>query len=286
MARLQQVILAVLLTGLIFTFGCGNNEEVVEETAQLFKIGDWMLYDLNRINVDGTETQGTLKVAAVGQELIEGQAYFWLEMREDSAEGVKITKILAREKPLYNPDDGFTFWDDVKRIIVQEDTNQPEEVPSQHLRRFIPHFIEGSGAKRFGNVEDLDPPERSVLPEKTFEVSETTIGATGIRSVQHFTSSVNLGFLNLEDTTESSVEYYRSTELPFGGIISVNFVSKTTSVNKLKPDAPPKPPQNYSNSMELKAFGTGAESQIIGTPRDMEVMPFPFLEAARKNADK
>jgi hypothetical protein len=128
----------------------------------------------------------------------------------------------------------------------------------------------------------LDPPQKDILDARTFDVNGQEVTASGVRNVQHFTSSVNLGFLNLEDTTKSSVEFYRNPDLPFGGIVFVNFSSHTTSVNKLKPDAPPKPPQSFSNEMKLKAYGENAESQIMGTPSEMEVMPFPFLEAARK----
>ncbi|MCD4653541.1 hypothetical protein K8T06_06360 [bacterium] len=288
MARFYQVSVVLFFAGIFLFAGCNEKETptALSSSAQLWNDGQWTLYDLNRTNTDGVETLGTLKVSSVGNEVVEGKTYFWLELREDSKNGVKITKFLAREKNSFNPDSGFTFWEDVKRIIIQKDTGKAEEVPSQHLRRYSPHFIEGSGAKRYGNIEDIDPPEVEILDAREFTVNNDPISVAGKRNVQHFSSAVNLGFLNLEDTTESSVEYYRSTEIPFGGIVSVDFSSITTSVNKLKPDAPPKPPKQYKNSMRLKSYGSGAESQIIGDPIEMEVMPFPFLEAARKNASK
>lgn len=286
MARSHFAIVFLLSFGLIFFSACGEKETTqrVVTAASLFKPGDWALYDLQRVNTDGSETRGTLKISAVGQDMVEGVPYSWLELREDSDKGVEITKFLAREKTSFNPEESFTFWDDVKRIIIQKDANQPEEVPQQHLRRYTPHFIESGSVKRYGNVENIEPPTQTILSEKNFTVNGESVTATGKSSVQHFSSSVNLGFLNLEDTTESSVAFYRKADLPFGGIINVTYSSMTTSVNKLKPETPPKPPQLYENSMTMKAYGTGAESQIIGHPVEMEVMPFPFLEAAKKGA--
>lgn len=275
----------ILLT-VIFLSICGCGEQTTSEpvSATLWNPGDWALYDIQRLDTNGEEMQGTLKISAVGQEMIEGQPYHWLEMREDSDLGVTITKFLAREKEYFNPEESFTFWDDIKRLIIQKDANQPEEVPEQHLRRYAPHFIESGSAKRYGNVENISPPKKEILPETEFTVNNTPVPVQGISTAQHFTSSVNLGFLNLEDTTESSVKFYRNPDLPFGGIVQVKLSSTTTSVNKLKPEAPPKPPQVYEIDMTLKAYGNGAESQIIGTPVEMEVMPFPFLEHAKKGA--
>jgi len=285
MARLYHV--AIILLSSIFLFsGCGgqNSSESTPVSAHLWQNGQWALYDLNRLDTEGVETKGTLKISSVGSEQVDGQPYFWLELREDSENGVEITKFLAKEKADYNPENGFTFWDDVKRIIIQKDTNRPEEVPVQHLRRYSPHFIENSGSRKFGNVENNSEPVRETIDPREFTVNGKPVKVSGHRNVQHFTSTVNLGFLNLEDTTDSSVEYFQSNDLPFGGIVSVNFSSITTSVNKLKPDAQPKKPKEYRNSMQLKSYGLNAESQIIGTPTEMKVMPFPFLEAARKSS--
>lgn len=292
MARFSRCICFLLIACVLVYAGCTQPTDTPDTTsapavnvnAKLWNEGDWALYDINRTDTNGEKTHGTLKISSVGNDVIDGAPAHWLEIREDSENGVKITKFLASEVANYNPENGFTFWEDVKRIIIQKDTSQPEEVPAQHLRRFTPHFIENGSTKRFGNIENIDPPTKEVLSEKEFQINETSITASGQKNVQHFVSSVNLGFLNLEDTTASSVEYYMSNQLPFGGIVSVNLSSHTSSVNKLKPDAPPKPPQHFENKMVLKAWGNGAESQIIGTPTEMEVMPFPFLEAARKNA--
>ncbi|HPQ39365.1 MAG TPA: hypothetical protein PLV45_03235 [bacterium] len=280
--HLPIILLTVLC--ILCIAGCGEKSTDLHASAALWNLGDWALYDIHRIGTDGSEINGTLKISSVGQEMIEGHPYHWLEIREDSDQGVTITKFLAREKDSYNPEDGFTFWDDIKRLIIQQDANQPEEVPEQHIRRYAPHFIESGSAKRYGNVENVNPPQKEILPETEFTVNNGPVTAQGKRNVQHFTSSVNLGFLNLQDTTESSTEYYRNPDLPFGGIVKATLSSTTTSVNKLKPEAAPKPPQVYEIEMKLKAFGNGAESQIIGTPVEMEVMPFPFLEAARKGA--
>ncbi len=160
--------------------------------------------------------------------------------------------------------------------------NTPEQVPQQHLKRFAPFFVEDSSARRYGNVQNIEPAVKTALEDENFSVNNTQLTGKGVRNTNHFTSSVNLGFLNLEDTTESSVEYFVNPEVPFGGILKVVYSSSTSSINKLKPETPPKPPQSYKNTMFLKSFGNGAESQIMGEPVEMKVMPFPFLEAARK----
>lgn len=272
-----------LLTLLTISFTCGCRQEPPHAAAaSMWTDGAWALYSLDRKNTDGTVTAGTLRIASVGKEMLENQPFHWLEMREDSAEGVKITKFLAKEKSPFDPEAGFAFWDDVRQIIVQQDMNTPEQVPQQHLKRYAPTFVEDSGTRRYGNVQNVSPPQKTVLENKTFTINNSPLSCSGIKNSSHFTSSVNLGFLNLEDTTELTVEYYTHPDVPFGGLVEVSYTSNTTSINKVKPDSPPKPPQFFENKMMLTAYGTGAETQITGTPVEMEVMPFPFLEAARK----
>jgi hypothetical protein len=281
MFQLNRIVILSVTVFLVYFAGC-SPQPVEFETASLFEDGAWALYSMRRVNTDGTTSRGTLRIAAVGNEILEGKMYHWLEKREDTDEGVIITKFLAREKPDFDPDDGFTFWDDVKDIIIQEDMNVPERIPQQHLRRFTPAFIESSSVRRYGNIENIEPPTKEVLDEKMFTANGNEFYASGVRKTNHFVSSVNLGFLNLEDTTESFVEYYSHPDVPFGGIVSVLYKSSTESVNKLRPDTPPRPPQSYENSMTIQSFGTGAESQIVGQPVEKQVMPFPFLEAAQQ----
>ncbi|MBN1879972.1 hypothetical protein JW823_07670 [bacterium] len=281
MLRSKQTLILLFLLTLGITVGCNQAPRELP-SATLWSDGAWALYDIDRLNTDGTVTQGTLRLASVGKEMVENQLYHWLEIREDSDNGVKITKFLAKEKPLFNPENGFTFWEDVKQVIIQEDANTPEQVPQQHLKRFSPYFVEDNSTRRYGNVQNIEPPRTSILENQTFTVNETPVTCSGVRNTSHFTSSVNLGFLNLEDTTELSVEYFLQSDVPFSGIVKVSYNSTTSSVNKLKPETPPKPPQAFRNTLTLKSYGTGAVTQIMGTPVEMKVMPFPFLETARK----
>ncbi len=288
MFHLKSCIALVVTVILLFIAACGappvehESQPIEAEAATLFENGAWALYDMERVNTDGTTSKGTLRIAAIGSELKNGQTYHWLEMREDTNDGVTITKFLAKEKPDYEPSDGFTFWDDVQDIIIQIDTSVPERVPEQHLRRFTPAFVENSSVRRYGNIENITPPTRDILDEQTFVVNNSELTASGVRKTSHFVSSVNLGFLNLEDTTESYIEYFTHPDVPFGGLVKVVYQSNTESVNKLRPDTPPRPPQSFENSMLLKSYGLGAQSQIVGEPVEKEVMPFPFLEAAQR----
>jgi hypothetical protein len=282
MLQFKLISCFIISCALIIVAGCDQAPVTETPSAQLWTDGAWALYSIDRLNTDGSTTKGTCRIASVGKEKVDGELHHWLEIREDGTDGVTITKFLAKEKPVFSLEDGFTFWQDVKQIIIQEDMNTPERVPQQHLKRFSPYFVESSGIRRYGNVQNIDPPVRDALETKTFTVNDTAIECPGVRKTNHFTSSVNLGFLHLEDTTESFVEYYSHPDVPFGGLVSVVFRSQTISENKLKPDTPPKPPQYFENKMVLQSYGTGAESQIMGQPVDMDVMPFPFLEAARQ----
>ncbi len=291
MLRSKRLSSLMILCAIVFIAGCGTSIDVEEPsqpqivdvpTASLWSDGAWALYSLDRTNTDGTSTQGTCRIADVGKEMVDNKPYHWLEIREDSADGTKITKFLASEKPDFSLETGFTFWDDVREIIIQEDTNTPERVPEAHLKRYAPYFVEASAVRKYGNVQDIDPPTREDLEEKIFVVNNVDLSCTGVRKTSHFISTVNLGFIHLEDTTESYVEYYNHPEVPFGNLVNVTFKSTTESENKLKPDSPPRLPQQYENQMTLQSYGLGAQTQITGQPIEMEVMPFPFLEAARQ----
>ncbi|GEM_PF-5743374 len=256
-------------------WACGSSSV---PDAGLWTDGAWALFEQTKKAADGKETKGTLKVSAVGKEMVDGKPYHWLEIREDTSDGVKITKFLATESAAFDPMKSFTFWDDVKRIIIQENSKAPEEVPPEHLKRFAPSFVESLQSKRFGNAKDVTQPTVTDLEPLTLKIGNQDLVGAGKKYSRSFTSSVNLGFLNLEDTTESGTEFYISKSVPFGGMIKVTHSSKTSQVDKLKPDQAPKPPIVFENSMVLKDFGTsGATSQIIGEPVKMQVNPFPFL---------
>jgi len=273
----------LLLVGMGFFLGIAGCSTPEAPSAALWPDGAWALYKQTKLDTDTQRIQGTLKVSSVGKETVEGQPYYWIELREDRQDGgVTITKFLARDRSQYNPDESFVFWDDVKRIIIQEGTNTPEEIPSQHLKRFAPSFIESGKARRFGNVKDIDPPVISTLPDITISPGGKSLLCTGKRHARKYISEVNLGFLHLQDISESSTEYYRNASIPFGGIARVVHSSTTTTANKLKTEEPPKPPIHFENSMELEQFGTsGAISQIIGEPVEKQVLPFPFLKGAQ-----
>jgi hypothetical protein len=278
MERITQSLLILMALGLM-TVSSGCKPKDIPQ-ASLWPEGAWLIYQQERLDSDGKQFTGNLKVSCVGRESIENVPYYWLELREDKADGgVTITKFLASERKNFNPDESFVFWDDVKRIIVQEDMKTPEEIPAQHLKRFAPSFIESGKSKRFGNVQDLTPPEVTDLPEKSVTLDSKQLKCSGKKSHRKFMSTVNLGFLHLEDTSEVTTEYYISPEIPFGGIVSVTYSSTTSTVNKLKPEAEAKAPVQFSNVMQLKQFGlTGATTQIIGDPIEKQVLPFPFLK--------
>lgn len=278
----SRMIKLLAFTLILTSVGCSPTEL---KDATLWTSGAWALYDQTRIDSDGTQVKGTFKVSAVGGENIDGKPYYWIEFREDNESGVKITKFLASETVNYDPLASFVFWDDVKRIIIQENSKTPEEVPAQHLKRYAPTFIESIKSKRFGNIKDTDQPQVIDLPESAFKISDHDFKVKGTKTTRKYTSSVNLGFLNLEDTTESSTEFFRVQELPFGGIVKVTHSSSTTSVNKLKPDQEPKNPQVFENTMIMTQYGvSGATSQIIGEPVEMKVLPFPFLKGGQSKA--
>ncbi len=44
-------------------------------SANLWTDGAWALYDIDRLNTDGTVTKGTLRVAAVGKEMLDNQLH-------------------------------------------------------------------------------------------------------------------------------------------------------------------------------------------------------------------
>ncbi|MBN1355529.1 hypothetical protein JXA40_04565 [bacterium] len=284
MTRMNRLIFTIIPFGcLLGISGCGTSDI---PSAKLWQDGAWVLYSQTRTDSESDPVQGTLKLSAVGKEILDGKPYYWLEIREDRQEGsVIITKFLAAEKQDFNPDQSFVFWDDVKRIIIQEGNNTPEEIPSQHLKRFAPSFIESGKAKRFGNVKDIDAPEITSLPEKTFTVGGTNLLCRGKRFNRTFISEVNLGFLHLQDTTESKTEYHASNSVPFGGIVKVTHESTTTTVNKLKPEETPKAPVHFENTMELRQYGTsGSVSQIIGEPVEKQILPFPFLKGGKPSS--
>jgi len=185
--------------------------------ASLWTDGAWALYEQVIIDGEGNQSKGTLKVSSVGKEMIEDKVYHWIELREDNQDGVKITKFLATENPAFNPRDSFKFWDDIKRIIVQENSETPEEVPAQHLKRFTPIFVESSKSKRFGNVKDQTDPEFKELGNLKLTVNGSELVSQGTEYAKNYTSSVNLGFINLEDTTATSTKYYLNDQIPFGG---------------------------------------------------------------------
>ena len=271
----------ILVLSIAMFAGCGPKEV---KNAQLWPDGAWVLYEQTREDTDGSQVKGTLKVSSIGAEMVDGKPYYWIEIREDNQTGVKITKFLAAENAAYDPMTSFVFWDDIKRIIIQENNKTPEEVPAQHLKRYTPVYIESSKSKRFGNIKDTDQPQISEIPETSFQAGDKQITAKGMKITRRYTSSVNLGFLNLEDTTESSTEYFRSPDVPFGGIVKVTHSSQTSSINKLKPDQEAKPPQVFNNTLVLTQFGmSGASSQIIGEPVEMKVLPFPFLKGGQGN---
>jgi len=248
-------------------------------TAALWTDGAWVLFDQTRKNVDGSETSGTLKISAVGKETVDGNLYHWIEFREDNEQGVKLTKFLTTERVNYNIKDGFNFWDQIIRIIVQENSGVPEEIPQQHLKRFSPSFVEHTKSKRFGNVKDAFPPKTSELSPINITVGGKNLKCSGTKYERKYSSEVNLGFLNLEDTTESASEYYTHSDIPFGSLVKVVHTSTTSSVNKLKPDQAPKPPTHFVHSLTLKSYGSkGAASEVTGEPVEKQILPFPFLK--------
>jgi hypothetical protein len=284
MTKINRFALLLVCTGFFLGFaGCGTQET---PSAALWPDGAWALYKQTKLDTDNQRIQGTLKVSSVGKEIVDGEPYYWIELREDTQDGgVTITKFLAKENAQYNPDDSFVFWDDVKRIIIQEGTSTPEEIPSQHLKRFAPSFIESGKARRFGNVKDIDPPDISILSDITMSPGGKSLLCNGKKHERKYISEVNLGFLHLQDISESSTEYYRNASVPFGGVTKVIHSSTTTTANKLKADEPAKPPIHFENSMELEQFGSsGAISQIIGDPVEKQVLPFPFLKGAQTNS--
>ncbi len=271
---------SVFMSGVVFLMACflGCQPEKAPPPS-LWTEGAWAIYSQNQISTDGKAFTGKLKVSCVGSEMIDGTPYYWLELRKDKADGgVTITKFLAKEKKNFSIKNSFVFWDDVKQIIIQEDSKTPEKIPPQYLSRFAPTFVESVKAKRFGNVKDIKPEKISDLPPKSFSIDGKNIQCTGKKFHRKFVSSVNLGFLNLEDTSEISTEYYASNDVPFGGIVYAKYVSTTQTVNKAKKSGEPKPPVHFENTLQLERFGaTGAKSQIIGTPVEKKIMPFPFL---------
>jgi len=274
-----QVFAMFMLILLIAGSGCAPEEL---PSASLWGDGAWALYKQTRVDIEGREISGSLKISSVGKEMVENKLYHWIEIREDNEDGVIITKFLTAENPTYNQKEGFKFWSDIKRIIIQENSQTPEEIPLQHLKRYSPTFVESSKSKRFGNVKDQHTPEFTELPEIKLTINNKEISGSGFKSKRIYTSSVNLGFLNLEDTTESTTSYFTNPEVPFGGLIKVIHSSKTLSLNKLKPEEQ-KPPQSFENTLVCTAYGkTGAETQIIGEPVEKQVMPFPFLKGGQK----
>ncbi|MBN1551964.1 hypothetical protein JW979_10860 [bacterium] len=255
-------------------------------SASLWPDGAWVRYKQIRLDSEGNSSEGTLQVSAVGKEMVDNTPYYWIELREDKKDGgVVITKFLASENTAFNPIESMNFWDDIKRIIIQENTNTPEEIPAPHLKRFTPTFVESVKSRRFGNVNDVVEPEITELPDITVTVGGKELNCPGKRVVRKFTSMVNLGFLHLEDTTESATELYTHPEVPFGGIAKVTHTSTTFTVNKLRPEEEPKAPIRFENSMVLEDFGiSGAKSQIIGTPVEKEVLPFPFLKGKTQHS--
>lgn len=277
----NMVLWTILLSAvLLLCFGCTPKEAPV---ASLWSDGAWVLYEQSSLDATGKEVTGTLKISAVGKEMIEDKVFHWIEIREDNQKGVVITKILASEAPVYDPRSSFVFWDQVKRVIIQENSQTPEEIPEQHLKRFIPGFVESSKSKRFGNVKDQEPEQFKELPDATMTINKQKITAKGYELVRHYTSSVNLGFLNLEDTTESSTTYFLNSDVPFGGLVKVEHSSSTSSLNKMKPNEEPKAPNRFKNSLICTAFGNSdATTQIIGDPVEKQVLPFPFLKNSGK----
>ena len=269
----------ILWTLILLLTGCSSEVP----TASLWTDGAWILYDIQRIDTDGDKISGTLKVSSVGNEFIDGNPYHWIEMREDSQKGVTIKKFLAKEKENFNPRESFIFWDDVQKIIIQTNSETPESIPAQHLKRFAPTFIQSAKANRFGNAENVSPAEFKELPEKNFSLNGSDVSSKGYHISRHTKSSINLGFLNLEDTTKATTEYYISPNIPFGGIVSVKHESTITSINKTKPDQEPKPPVFWETRLTAKQYGmNGAKTQIIGEPIEKQVLPFPFLKGDSK----
>ena len=275
MDRIISTKLLVITLVLSVFWACGGT---TIPTAGLWTDGAWALFEQTKKAADGKEVKGTLKVSSVGKEMVDGKPFHWIEIREDTADGAKITKFLASEAASFDPMKSFTFWDEVKRIIIQENSKAPEEVPPEHLKRFAPSFVESLQSKRFGNAKDVSQPVVTEMSQLNLKAGNQELTGEGKKYSRTFTSSVNLGFLNLEDTTESSTEFYICKSVPFGGLVKVIHSSKTSQIDKLKPDQEPKPPVVFENSMVLKDFGvSGAESQIIGEPVKMQVNPFPFL---------
>lgn len=276
-------LLVLFLIAFVF-FACSKT---TVPTASLWTDGAWVLFEQTKKSTDGKESKGSLKVSSVGKEIVDSKPYHWIEIREDSTDGVKITKFLASEALGFDPMKSFTFWDDIKRIIIQENSNAPEEVPPEHLKRFAPTFVESLQSKRFGNAKDVSQPLVQEMPPITLKAGNQDLSGEGKKYSRTFTSSVNLGFLNLEDTTESATEYYISKIVPFGGLIKVVHSSKTSQIDKLKPDQEAKPPVTFENSLVLKDFGSSqASSQIIGEPGKMQVNPFPFLNKSDGSKSK
>ncbi len=270
----------LLSVALLFSLSCSPKEL---PSASLWKDGAWVLYEQSTRNTEGEKITGSLKVSSVGKEMIENTLYHWIELREDNQNGVIITKLLVSEASAYDPRKSFVFWDQVKRIIIQENSQTPEEIPEQHLKRFIPNFVESSKSKRFGNVADQSPEQFKEIPDVQLTINKQKVTAKGYELARNYTSSVNLGFLNLEDTTESSTAYYLNPDIPFGGLAKVDHASTTSSINKMKQDEEPKPPNRFNNSLICTAFGhSGATSQIIGDPVERQVLPFPFLKNSGK----
>ncbi len=282
MQRIQRNI-AILLSVIVSAFiGCSRSEV---PQATLWPDGSWVLYDKISKDSEGNEFTGILKVASVGKEMVDNKPYYWIEIREDSPELIRITKFLAEEQKNFSAQDGFQFWGEIKRIIIQENSQTPEEIPAQHLKRYAPTFVESTKSRRFGNVKDQTAPTTTELPELRMTLNGQEVIGKGIKSSRVFSSGVNLGFLNLEDMTESTTEYYIDGKIPFGGLIKVVHTSLTTSVNKSKPDQEQKPPVRYENTLTLTQFGTsGAISQIIGEPVMKEILPLPFLKPSTKKS--
>ncbi len=253
-----------------------NNNEAGEDSV--FKTGSWALYDI-KIKENADLTEGTLKVAVVGKEKVNDKDYYWLELVKTTDDGKSITRMLTTPKENIDYNETFVFWDDVNQVIIQQNDETPKKVSEVQIKKFIPNFVESGKTRRFGNAENITEPRIENLGTETMEIDGKTLETEKFNLEKRFVSRVNLGFIHIEDTTESSSAYWRSDKVPFGGLVKVIHTSETESINKKNTKAPKKEPEQYESAFMLKDFGhSGAVSAIQGDPEEMEGPVFPFLQ--------
>lgn len=245
-------------------------------------VGSWVVYKVTDKGVrqNNRPSEYTLKISVVGQEKVNGKDYFWYEFAKTESGDTVITKVLAKPESADSLSDRLDFYQDLQKIIIQNPGQKPQEVNQNAFARYDPHPVQSKKASTRRNAKIIKGPTVATKDTETLQIGGKSLKCTVKEESKTEHAQINLGFINLEDTSRFKTIVYLNDEVPITGVAKFMLNIETESKNQ-RPNqgTQAKEPRTAESVLLLTNFGKkGATSMITEQPEIMPENPFPFLK--------